>query len=944
VLGAGGQGLTSIPRFEPAASGPEAVVAALATDGERGLDSDEAARRLAEVGPNELPRDEGTGPWRRFLGHFADTVVYLLLAAIVVALAAWIAEGAEGVPLDVITIALIVGANAVIGFVQESRAEQAVAALRDLTTTEATVVRDGERRRVPAPELVPGDVVLLAQGDVVPADGRLVEVGSLQVAEAALTGESLPVAKRVEPVASGAALGDRLTMVHTGTGVASGRGRAVVTATGPETEVGRIATLLGETEDEPTPLQREIDQVGRVLALSVVVIAVVVVATLVVVDDRTSAGELLDGLLIGVSLAVAAVPEGLPAVLSVVLALGVHRMSTRNALVKRLASVETLGSATVICTDKTGTLTRNEMAVRSLVLPSGELLVSGEGYEPTGQLHPLDGAPIDPSELADARFALTVGSLAGDGIVSARDGRFQAVGDPTEAAVVTARLKAGVGDGNLERRYRRREELPFTADRKRMSAVVDDLDGGGRTMLVVKGAPDVLLERCTGERLNGTDVALDEERRRWWFGEIDRLAGQAYRTLAMAYRPLDSDGSGSPVDESVERELVLLAVLGIIDPPREEAREAVLMAERAGVRVVMITGDHPGTAVRIASELGIRRAGDPVMTGPEIEACDDAALAEAVGVTPVFARVAPEHKLRIVRALQARGEVAAMTGDGVNDAPALRAADIGIAMGLTGTDVSKEAADMILTDDNFATIVSAVREGRAIFHNIRSFLRYLLSSNAGEVLTVFVGVLFAGLIGLADPVDGGVAAPLLAVQILWVNLVTDAAPALALGVDPAQPGLMERRPRRSTERVIDGRMQVGVGLVGLVMAFVTLLALDLRLPGGIFEGDADLATARTTAFTVLVLAQLFNTVNARSDTESCLGRLLDNPLLVAALALSAGLQVAVVHLPFLNKAFATAPLGIRDWVLAAVLASAVVWVAEARKWVLRRRTPVAELD
>lgn len=462
--------------------------------------------------------------------------------------------------------------------------------------------------------------------------------------------------------------------------------------------------------------------------------------------------------------------------------------------------------------------------------------------------------------------------------------------------------------------------------------------------MVVKGAPDLLLDRCRDERKAGRVAALTAERRQWWVAAIDGLAGQAFRTLAMAYRPLTSSDSGNDFDETAEDDLVLLGVVGIIDPPRGEVVRAIELAHRAGIRVAMITGDHPSTAAQIAIELGVAEPGEQVVTGPELSASSDAELAELVANTSVYARVAPEHKLRIVQALISNGEVVAMTGDGVNDAPALKGASIGIAMGLTGTDVSKEAADMILTDDNFATIVAAVNEGRAIFHNIRSFLRYLLSSNVGEVLTVFLGVVGAGWIGLSDSAGDGLAAPLLAAQILWINLITDAAPALALGVDPPLPGLMERHPRRPGERVIDRRMQTGIGLIGLTMALATLFMLDLKLPGGLIEGGEDLTTARTGAFTVLVLAQLFNTFNARSDTESIRGRLLINRWLLAALCLSLALQVAVVYIPFLHESFGTSPLTAFDWVLAVVLASSVVWVSEIRKFFLRRRTAVADLD
>lgn len=902
------------------------VAIALGADPVRGLASTEAAQRLSAHGPNELTGEDTPGWFQRTAAQFADPLVILLLAAIAISLLAWWLDDEGGLPFDAIAIGAIVALNAAIGAIQEERAERAVAALAAMAAAQAGVIRDGRLHQIPAREVVVGDTIVLTEGDSVPADARLVEANTLRISEASLTGESESVIKAIQPVSTDAALADRLSMVFAGTAAVSGRGRAVVTATAMATEVGHIATLLGETERLPTPLEREIARVGRVLGLAVVVIAFVVMGATLIASDIESATDLVDVLLIGVSLAVAAVPEGLPAVLSIVLAIGVQRMATRNALVKRLASAETLGSASVICTDKTGTLTRSEMSVRSIVTAAGTMDVKGRGYEPTGELL-VDGRPPGDHPRLAVQAMLRAGTLASDATITEEDGRWTAVGDPTEAAIITAAARAGVTAPELE--AERLDEVPFTSDRKRMSVVVRGTDDDSALEHLVKGAPDVILELCEAEQTSDGPVALTNERRVWWQTQIDALADQAMRTLAIAVGP----GGAESIAEADETGLAILGVVGIIDPPRREAGPAVAATHEAGIRVVMITGDHPRTAAQIGTELGIVAAGSPVITGPELEKMTDDDLLDVVTDTSIFARVAPAHKLRLVAALQRQGHVVAMTGDGVNDAPALKAADIGTAMGVAGTDVAREAADMVLTDDNFATITAAVAEGRAIFHNIRSFLRYLLSSNIGEVFTMFFGVLLAGVLGL----DGSAAiiAPLTATQILWINLLTDTGPALALGVDPGEEELMMRPPRRPGDRVIDATMQRGIVLVGATMAVATLAMLDAKLPGGLIDGSSDLDTARTAAFTVLVLAQLFNCFNARSDIVSAFRHWAANRWLLVAIAGSLGLQFLVVYLPALQDAFSTAPLSLGDWLAATALASSVLWVSEIRKAVRR---------
>ena len=920
----------------PWAATPRAIVEALDTSLDAGLDAAEAARRLAAHGPNVLVSEPPVPAWRRFAAQFRDPLVYLLIAAVAISLVAWAAEGGTGWPVDALVIGVIVLLNAALGFAQEAKASNAVAQLARMTEVTSSVLRDGAVHRIPSRELVPGDVLVLAEGDAVGADARLAVAAALRVQEAALTGESAPVTKDVATLPADTALADRSCMVSKGTAVAQGSGRAVVTATGMGTGMGAIAGMLEATEREQTPLQREVGRLGRVLGVAVVAVALVVMATLFLVSDIDGLQGAVAVLLLGVSLAVAAVPEGLPAILSVVLALGVQRMAGRRAIVKRLSSVETLGSASVICSDKTGTLTRSEMTIQRVATASGTSRVTGVGYVPEGEVLADGGGELPPAQRAEDIVVLSGGSLAGSASLDlGEDGTWTIQGDPTEAAFLVAERKLGVHE-RRGRRFGFVREIPFTSERKMMSTVQVDHEQGDERVLVAKGAPDVLLGRCSHVRAGLETLPLDAAWRGRILAEVAAMAGDALRTLGVAYRPLaPGEGDDPRGDDALEHGLAYVGTVGIIDPPREEAAVAIAEAQRAGIRVVMITGDHPDTAARIAADLGIAGAGAGAVSGREIDRLDDAAFDAAVRGRAVFARVAPEHKLRIVDALQAQGNVVAMTGDGVNDAPALKSADIGVAMGITGTEVSKEAADMILADDNFATIVDAVREGRGIFDNIRKFLRYLLSSNMGEVLTVFLGVVLAGMLGLAGA-DGALVLPLLATQILWINLVTDSGPALAMGLDPVDDDVMDRPPRHAGDRIIDGAMWSGVLQTGLVMAAATLAALDLYLPGGLIEGTRGLDSARTAAFTTLVFAQLFNCFNARSDHLSAFHHAFTNAWLWGAVALSALLQVAVVHVGVLNAAFGTVPLDAGQWLACVALASAVLWHGELRKQVLGR--------
>ena len=915
----------------------EAVARAIGSDIRRGLSDDDAGARLARYGPNELAAEPPVPAWRRFVAQFQDTLVILLLVATAISVALWIYERETSLPYEAIAILAVVLLNATMGYLQESRAEAAVSALRALSAAEAAVIRGGERRRVPARELVTGDLILIEEGDTVPADARLVESTALQTAEAALTGESLPVSKHTAPIEEDAALGDRQNMVFSGTAATYGRGTALVTATGMQTEVGRIAGLLKETREEETPLQRELDRTGKVLGLTVIAIAVVMIVTIILVDHVRGFSAIVNVLILGVALAVAAVPEGLPAVVTAVLSIGVQRMARRNAIVRHLAAVETLGSASVIASDKTGTLTRNEMTVRVVVTASGRVTVGGSGYAPDGVVTRDGGASLDGPLRLEVERALAAADRANNAEVHERDGRWVVEGDPTEGALIVAARKCGLRAEALDARLPRVGEVPFSSERKLMSTMHRDKERDDRLVVFTKGAPDVLIARCSRELVGEDPRPLTPERRAEIRAANEALADQALRTLGVAITRLPNDSKAAngsaDIDASIENDLVFAGLIGMIDPPRSEAADAVARARSAGIRPIMITGDHPRTAAVIARELGIT-TDTRAATGAELEQLSDDALEKTVAEVSVFARVNPEHKLRIVRALQRRGAIVAMTGDGVNDAPALKTADIGIAMGITGTDVSKEAADVVLADDNFASIVAAVEEGRAIFANIRKFLRFLLSSNIGEVLTMFAGVLLGTRIGLPRGADG-VALPLLATQILWINLVTNGAPALALGVDPADEGLMRNPPRPHNERVITATMWRGIFFVGAVIAATTLLVLDASLPGGFVEGNGTLAYAQTMAFTTLMLAQLFNALNARSDEQSAFVRMFTNRWLWLSIGLSLLLQCAVLYIPAMQRAFGTVAIGAGDWVRCIVAASAVLWLREATKLVRR---------
>lgn len=954
---------------DPSLTDADQVAQALNVDPRTGLSSEEAKRRLDKFGPNELASAPPVPKWKKFLQQFQDPLVYLLLAATAISLVAWIIEkvnaapGAEGeaLPFDSIVIVLILIVNAVLGYMQEAKAEEAVNALSEMTAPTSNVLRNGRVERINTTDIVPGDILVLGEGDTVPADGRLLAAASLRIAEASLTGESVPVSKKPATLDSAKALGDRANMVFNGTSVTQGTGRAIVTGTGMNTQVGRIADLLQSTEDEATPLQKEMNHVSKILGIAVCIIAVVVLLALAVLEGFHSVHDVIDSLLLAVSLAVAAVPEGLAAILTVVLALGVQRMAAHHAIVKKLHSVETLGSASVICSDKTGTLTRNEMTVERVVVPSGEVELTGTGYAPEGDMVSIDGSAVPENIANEVLATLGAGTLANDGELreGEKPGTWEIVGDPTEVSLVVAARKTHADKKFAH--FDRVAEIPFTSERKRMSVIARNATDAGKLTVFAKGAPDVLLSYCDRIYVNGAIRKLTEGDRQDILDTVERLSREAYRTLGEAFRPLETDslaqipgirtnsaGEISDISEqaeAIEQHLIWNGMVGIIDPPRTEVRDAVAEAHRAGIRTVMITGDHPLTAARIASDLGIIAKDGKALTGDELDTMDEAQLDKATSEVSVYARVAPEHKLKIVESLQRQGNIAAMTGDGVNDAPAVKSADIGVAMGITGTEVTKQSAKMILADDNFSTIVAAVREGRGIFDNIRKFLRYLLSSNVGEVFTVFFGVVLAGWLGIKNPESVGVTVPLLATQLLWINLLTDAAPALAMGVDPMTEDVMNRKPRKLTDRVIDGAMWGDIIYIGIIMAIVTLIGMDMHLTGGLFTDrsvdamghDAQMVEARTMGFTILVFAQLFNAIASRSHLQSAFVGLFSNKWLWGAIGLSIVLQLFVIYVPFLNTAFGTTPLPPMAWLECIGLAFFVLVASEVRKVFLRMR-------
>jgi Ca2+-transporting ATPase len=846
------------------------VVATLKTDLTSGLTMTEVVKRRTEAGINCLQAKERRGAWPLFISQFLDFMVLVLLGAAAV-------SGFLGEKADALTIVAIVILNAVLGFIQEYRAEQSLAALKELTAPQARVIREGRMLVIAARDLVPGDILVLESGDRISADGRIMSAVDLEVNEAILTGESLAVVKDSKELPSGnPVLGDQRNMVFSGTAVVNGRAQAVVTATGMRTEIGQIAGLIVAAEDDTTPLQLRLEELGRLLVVLCLGICAAV-GTLGILRGEPPRQMFLAA----VSLAVAAIPEGLPAIVTIALAIGVQKMIRRHAIIRKLPAVETLGCATVICSDKTGTLTQNRLTVTRMFTARSEYRAD--------QLRPDFAAPELYRLLEIAALCNNAAGAAGATVGW--------VGDPTEVALLGAVDRCGLDRGQLRRRQVRLKELPFSAERKRMSVWVASPAGNAFARLMVKGAPDLIMGRCSRVLTPNGEVALDSDYRRRFRQVVEQWGAAALRVLAFAYRD-DISGAVNRSGDDPERELILVGLTGMSDPPRPEAPDAIRRARRAGIETKMITGDYPRTALALAQEIGLLRPHGKIITGVELDQLSDQQLQRNINEFDVFARVAPHHKLRVVKALKSRGEIVAMTGDGVNDAPAVKEADIGVAMGLGGTDVTKEAAALVLADDNYATIVAAVEEGRVIYDNIRKFIRYLLSCNIGEILTMFGGLLL------------GLPVPLLPIQILWVNLVTDGLPAIALGLEPAGPGIMDRPPRSGREGIFARRLGLKIVVEGLLIGAATLMAYVIKLADG-----SSLPLARTVAFTTLVLTQLCFAFRCRHEYRNNQGRSAPNHYLIGAVAISGLMQLMVVKFSWSQQIFYTCPLNFNDWLL-----------------------------
>jgi Ca2+-transporting ATPase len=906
---------------------------------EKGLSSQEATARKEKFGSNELQEGKKRTFWNMVWEQLNNFVIIMLVVAAIIS--AFLGE-----IVDASAIIAIVILNTIMGVVQESRAEQALDALKKMAAPEAQVLRDGHRVSVPARDLVPGDIVFLEAGNFVPADLRLLEAVNLKIDEAALTGESVPVEKNSTVLLDAdATLGDRINTAFSGTVVSYGRGKGVVVSTGMNTQIGLIATMLQSVEEEQTPLQQKLDQLGKLLGYACMVISAVVF-----VAGWLQGGDLLESFMVAVSLAIAAVPEGLPAVVTISLALGMHEMVKRHALIRRLASVETLGSATVICSDKTGTLTQNVMTVTEVWTDGKTVNITGTGYVPEGNFI-LDGKKVELNDIPAVATTLWVGSVNNDSELEGiedENGKmnYRIVGDPTEGSILVAAAKAGVHAADLKRAYPREGEIPFDSTRKRMVTVHGikeawknstlPFNGKEKTssyVIAVKGAPDVVLKLCDRyQKADNTTEKLDDAARQRILKANDGMTQKALRVLGMAYRVV----SAKPEDvdsDHLEKDLVFAGLVGMIDPAREEVKPALVKAIGAGIRTIMITGDYPNTAKAIAESIGLLQPGHRVVTGADIEAFSDEQLQEEVKTIDVFARVSPEHKMRIVNALRANGETVAMTGDGVNDAPAIKTADIGVAMGITGTDVAKQTADMVLTDDNYASIVSAVEQGRIIYSNIRKFVYYLISCNISEIMIIFLPTILGKWMFPFAAATMAVSSPLKPIQLLWLNLVTDGAPALALGTEKGDPDIMDQAPRPKKEPIINRFMLMGIAIQTVAITSATLIAYSLGLRMG------NQQTAETMAFVTLSLSELLRAYTARSERYPLLKMgVFKNKWMNLAVLASVALVMAVIYIPGLNIVFDTVPLTLVEWeeiipllLLPSVAAEVVKYIVSGKK-------------
>lgn len=889
----------------------EDVSEKLKTHLEKGLDSDTASRRLEEYGYNELTGKQGATIWQMLLEQFKDFLVLILIGASLISMVI-------GEVTDSIVIILIVILNAVLGVTQEARANKALEALQKMAAPEAKVIRDGHVKEIPARELVPGDIVLLEAGNYVPADLRLSESVNLKVDEASLTGESVPVEKNAEIVfQEEIPLGDRANSAFMGTVVTYGRGKGVVVGTGMNTEIGMIAEMLESYEEEATPLQKKLADFGKLLG-----IACLTVCGIVFIIGLFRGIPLLEMFMTAVSLAVAAIPEGLPAIVTIVLAIGMQRMVKRHSIIKKLHAVETLGSTTVICSDKTGTLTQNQMTATRIYTNEKIYSVTGEGYKPIGDFF-LNDSKIDPNEDEHLQLLLKIGLLCNDskleesGAENETEVSWRIIGDPTEGALVVAAAKAGFWDNEISKKMPRLQEIPFDSERKRMTTFHPDDKG---YVAFIKGAPDVMLNLSTHIYKSGQEVALTEEDKNRIMAANHEMATQALRVLAFAYKKVD-EIPHDPKPEDVEKDMTFVGLVGMIDPARPEVKDAIETCKKAGIRPIMITGDYKDTAMAIAKELGMVENDAGVLTGTELDTMTDEALAVAAQDVSVYARVSPVHKLKIVDAIKQKGHIVAMTGDGVNDAPALKKADIGIAMGITGTDVAKETAEMILTDDNFASIVAAVEEGRVIYSNIRKFVFFLLSCNIAEILIIFVAML------------AGLPVPLEPIQLLWLNLLTDAFPALALGMEKKEPDIMDVPPRKPDEPIMDNRMkwQIGIQSVFMTVAVLGVFIFELNHSG-------DLTKARTLAFGTLIFSELLRAYTSRSETHSVFKiGFFSNKYMVGGTLVSFLLLLVVLYIPYLRTVFNTTYLTFYDWDVLVGFGLIPFIAAEVSKVFLRKK-------